>query len=284
MIHAKTRKKGLVEALASEGLCISPKRVEEIQNSIVTQLCAKYIKEDIVCPPALQKRLFRAAAINNIDHDPSSTGAKSSFHGTSISIFQHCESNDLYENTNWQFRLDVTCSTDNFKTLPGHFTDIRAVKGGKPEYPSNPSLSETNSTYIDINENESEWLKVLKQNGCTQGSEEVKQDVISFSAFYSTNLQKQSIKDVSTMLLLIKESINSPAIVYHCLYLISKLTLKLNPNQIPIVTADQPVYVMAKQLQWNYPEKFELCFLILRPLHIEMALLNMIGDWLEGSG
>ena len=86
------------------------------------------------------------------------------------------------------------------------------------------------------------------------------------------------------MLLLIKESTNSPAIVYHCLYLISKLTLKLNPNQIPIVTADQPVYVMAKQLQWNYPEKFELCFLILGPLHIEMALLNMIGDWLEGSG
>ena len=53
MIHAKTRKKGLVEALASEELCISHKRVEEIQNSIVTQLCAKYIKEDNVCPPAL---------------------------------------------------------------------------------------------------------------------------------------------------------------------------------------------------------------------------------------
>ena len=100
MIHAKTRKKGLVEALASEGLCISYKRVEGIQNSIVTQLCAKCIKEDIVCPPALQKGLFTTAAIDNIDHDPSSTGAKSSFHGTSISIFQHRESNDLYENTN----------------------------------------------------------------------------------------------------------------------------------------------------------------------------------------
>ena len=86
------------------------------------------------------------------------------------------------------------------------------------------------------------------------------------------------------MLLLIKESTNSPAIVYHCLYLISKLTLKLNPNQIPIVTADQPVYVIAKQLQWNYPENFELCFLILGPLHIEMAFLNVIGDWFEGSG
>ena len=154
MIHAKTRKKSLIEALASEGLCISYKRVEEIQNSIIIQLCAKYIKEDIVCPRALQKGLFTTAAIDNIDHDPSSTRAKSSFHGTSISIFQYRESNDLYENTKWPFKLDVACSTDNSKaTLPCHFTDIRAVKGGMPEYPSKPSLSEADSTYIDINEN-----------------------------------------------------------------------------------------------------------------------------------
>ena len=197
MIHAKIRKKGLVEAPASEGLCRSYKKVEEIQNSIVTQLCAKYIKEDIVCPPALEKGLFTTAAIDNIDHDPSSTGPKSSFHGTSISIFQHRESNDLYENTNWPFKLDVTCSTDNSNydnskliILPCHFTDIRAVKGVKPDYPSKSSLSETNSTYVDINENASEWLKALKQNGRTQRSEDVKQDVIPFSAFYSTNLQK----------------------------------------------------------------------------------------------
>ena len=36
--------------------------------------------------------LFLNAAIDNIDHDPSSTGVKSSFHGTSVSFFQHPES------------------------------------------------------------------------------------------------------------------------------------------------------------------------------------------------
>ena len=110
-------------------------------------------------------------------------------------------------------------------------------------------MSGTNSTYVGINEYASEWLKALKQNGRTQRSEKVKQDVISFSVFYSTNLQKQPIKDISTMSPLIKESINLPAVVCHCLYLISKLTLKLNPNQIPIVTADQPVYAIAKLVQ-----------------------------------
>ena len=33
------------------------------------------------------KVLFLNAAIDNTDHDPSSNGAKSSFHGTSISFF-----------------------------------------------------------------------------------------------------------------------------------------------------------------------------------------------------
>ena len=151
MIRAKTRKKGLVEALASEGLSISYKRVEEIQNSIVTQLCAKYIKENIVCPPAVQKGLFTTAATDNIDHDPSSTGTKSSFHGTSTSIFQHLESNDLYENAKWPFKLDVTCSSDNSKpALRCHFTDIRAVKGGKTEYPSKPSLCQKQTAHTSI--------------------------------------------------------------------------------------------------------------------------------------
>ena len=84
MIHAKTRKKGLIEKLASEGLSISYKRVEEIEGTITNQLCSKYNEEDIVCPPPHKEGLFMTEAIDNIDHNPSLTGAKSSFHGTSV--------------------------------------------------------------------------------------------------------------------------------------------------------------------------------------------------------
>ena len=60
----------------------------------------------------------------------------------------------------------------------------------------------------------------------------------------------------------------------------------MNPNQIPVVTYDQPLYVLAKQIQWNWPELFgESKFLIMMGgLHIEMAGLRMIGHWLDGSG
>ena len=46
----------------------------------------------MVCPPQLCKDVFTSGAIDNIDHNPSSTTAKDSFHGTGISLFQHTSS------------------------------------------------------------------------------------------------------------------------------------------------------------------------------------------------
>lgn len=39
-------------------------------------------------PPALRSGLFTVAAIDNNDHNPSFTTAKSSLHGTAISLMQ----------------------------------------------------------------------------------------------------------------------------------------------------------------------------------------------------
>ena len=49
---------------------------------------------------------------------------------------------------------------------------------------------------------------------------------------------------------------------------------------------DQPLYAVAKQTQWNFPEKYgERQFVIMFiGLPIEMAFLKAIGGWLEGSG
>ena len=55
------------------------------------------------------------------------------------------------------------------------------------------------------------------------------------------------------MLPLINESINSEAVVRHCLKIIMKAVQDLNPGQIAIVTADQQVYALAKQVQWQLP-------------------------------
>ena len=42
-----------------------------------------------MCPPNLREGLFTTAAIDNIDHNPSSTTTTDALHGTGISLFQH---------------------------------------------------------------------------------------------------------------------------------------------------------------------------------------------------
>ena len=56
-------------------------------------LCGQYQANDVVCPNVvcpthLRKGLLTVGAMDNIDHNPSSTTADSSFHGTGISIIQ----------------------------------------------------------------------------------------------------------------------------------------------------------------------------------------------------
>ena len=87
-IHSLTRSKTLVTRLYQLGLSVSYARILEIKDWLATSVSERFEEDNCVCPPNLKKGLFSVAALDNIDHNPSSTTASSSFHGTSISIFQ----------------------------------------------------------------------------------------------------------------------------------------------------------------------------------------------------
>ena len=147
---------------------------------------------------------------------------------------------------NYQRLIEFFFKKSNKAALPYHFTNIMPVKGGKPtEYPTEPSSSQLINSEYEIYENAMQWLEALKE--ATNGSDKDKMRRISFSAFHSTMLHlRQPVKDISTMLPLLNESINSPSVVYHCLNVISKLIAKLNPSQVPITTADQSVLLQSR--------------------------------------
>ena len=67
---------------------------------------------------------------------------------------------------------------------------------------------------------------------------------------------------------------------------IKEATQYLNADQIPVVTADQPLFAIAKQIQWHWPEFYgEDKFIIMfGGLHIEMAAFKAIGGLLKDSG
>ena len=59
----------------------------------------------------------------------------------------------------------------------------------------------------------------------------------------------------------------------------------VNPGQTPAVTLDQPLFALVKQIMWKWPEKYgeDKMVVMFGGLHIEMAALKSLGNWLRGS-
>ena len=51
----------------------------------------------------------------------------------------------------------------------------------------------------------------------------------------------------------------------------------LNPGQVPMIAVDQPLYALAKQIQWSWTTTThgEDVFVMLGGLHIEKAILKV---------
>ena len=60
----------------------------------------------------------------------------------------------------------------------------------------------------------------------------------------------------------------------------------LNPGQTPVLACDQPIYALAKKIQWNWPSTYGESSLVMMfgGLHTELAALKALGTWIEGSG
>ena len=106
---------------------------------------------------------------------------------------------------------------------------------------------------------------------------------MSFSAYFSRT-SDTVFKTSSHLLPLITEPVRVPVTTYHAANMVKAIAENVNPSQPVVITADQPVYVVKKQLQWIFPEEFRDFVWMLGPLHIEQNFIKAIGDWLGGSG
>ena len=89
ILHPHTRHRELVDRLSHLGMSISYKHVLELSAVMGNSACQQFHREQGVCSPKMHSNVVTTSAIDNIDHNPSSTTAKVSFHGTAISLFQH---------------------------------------------------------------------------------------------------------------------------------------------------------------------------------------------------
>ena len=86
MLHVKTRKRDLLDRLHALRMSISYDHVLDLSSDIANAVCEHFRETHTVCPPNLTRSVFTTAAVDNIDHNSSSTTAKTSFQGTSIDL------------------------------------------------------------------------------------------------------------------------------------------------------------------------------------------------------
>ena len=86
----------------------------------------------------------------------------------------------------------------------------------------------------------------------------------------------------SHLLPLISEPVTCPATVRHAMIQVKAITEKLNPGQPAVITGNQAVYALGKQIQWVYPDKFNDVVWLVGPLHIEKNFME--AGWREVDG
>ena len=112
---------------------------------------------------------------------------------------------------------------------------------------------------------------------------------MSWSAFHASR-DDLSNSDMPTgtlcLLPLFQEDAATVAMVRHSMDVIKKLTDITNPGQTPVMAVDQPLFAIAKNVQWKGPLDYgEIGFVVMfGGLHIELAALKTLGDLLKNSG
>ena len=92
--------------------------------------------------------------------------------------------------------------------------------------------------------------------------------------------------NLSAMLPIWRDNSKSPSSIKHSLKVIKKAVNYLNSCQSPVVAFDQPLFEISKKIQWDYSSEFGMSKIVimLGSLHIEMAMMSIIGDWHEDNG
>lgn len=111
---------------------------------------------------------------------------------------------------------------------------------------------------------------------------------ISWSAFHANEVKspEHSTLDISSLLPLFQEESKSPAMIRHSMNVVRDAINFLNPGQSPVLACDQPLYALAKEIQWTWPETHgeNQYVVMLGGLHIELTALKALGKWLDDSG
>ena len=173
--------------------------------------------------------------------------------------------------------------------LPKFYTEIRpvALKVNDFHAPKiNGTLKPDDYLLPDAMATEYKWLgKVVSSFEHPEGSEN--SENVSQAAFYAaTQPPITRPTAINALLPMFHEKARTHAMILHAMEIMEIVPKCLDERQMPVIAMDQPLYALAKEIQWSSstPYTEENYVVILGGLHIEMCVLKLLGVWLEKCG
>lgn len=279
-IHAVTRKRTLIDAFFSLGMCVSYDRLLHLTSDIGNGVCERFTIDGVVCPPKMRSGLFTMAAVDNIDYNPSSATAKDSFHGTGISLMQHPSHEFAGHDRGVAVINQTPSSAKTVAPLPQKYTSVlpAAFKTKEFNVPAVQGPVRPTDLHVATKATEAEWKWLDTVMAALKKQMLEKTDWISWSAYHAS-IQEAVIPPaaINALLPLFLDSAHSVAMIKHSMAIVQAAVQHLNSGQVPILAADQPLYALAKQIQWTWPTTLgeDHFVVMLGGLHIEMAILKV---------
>ena len=248
MVHSQTRSKKLVQTFFELGFSISYSRVTQLEQKLASSLCEQYAKDQAVIPASLKDSSFTVCAVDNIDHNLSSTTATISFHGTSISYHQHITESS-------KDRPKFILSDQNYDIkLPESYSVVpcldEIVTKAEP-----PKLTVFHPHFDGSEEikKEDDWLKDSQRMLAIPFIENLK---MSWAAHHADNFKGEVTPCLTGLVPIFDEKAASASMMRHAMSTVKSTIEKLNPGQIPVICGDQPLFALMKRVQWKFPEEF----------------------------
>eukprot|EP00745_Piridium_sociabile_P034702 TRINITY_DN5991_c0_g1_i12.p2 TRINITY_DN5991_c0_g1~~TRINITY_DN5991_c0_g1_i12.p2 ORF type:complete len:424 (-),score=75.51 TRINITY_DN5991_c0_g1_i12:2994-4265(-) len=260
-LHSQTRSKKLVELLHKYALSVSYKKVLTIEVSFAQAIADKTRNNaDIVCPTNLRQHIFTVAALDNLDHNPTSRTASSSFHGTGISIFQFPSSQKPGLNQEClRINSQKTAAGSSGTILPRSYTFVPPVGRNLVSQPPVKDVQPVAMTSFDEEkQHEQAWMTAVHDTLYVDSDTE-KGTPVMWSSFHAARQDAvgQPEKGIEALLPLFHEKAATPEMIRHGMELVKNTTEHLNPHQIPVLVVDQPLYNLAKKCSGPSPTSLE---------------------------
>ena len=208
------------------GLNISYDHVLRLSAEMENSACQLFQMEQVVCPELLRGNVFTIAAVDNIDHNPSSTTAKDSFHGTGISLIQHPSSSN-----DGVVRGNTTISHSCSKTIAqllSFYAGVPPVTSGVKgsSVPTSSVTSLERKDYITHTQREYKWL----ENGIEEDSVGSRMD--SSWAAYHAKLQPthDSVITPTALIPLFHENASLVAMIKHSMDVVKRAVDHFKPQ------------------------------------------------------